>query len=251
MSTQRYRMDLSYDGTAYSGWQVQPRHRTIQGELERALKEITGSRVRVEASGRTDTGVHARCQVAHFDLPIARIRPEKLSLGLNALIPADIRVSKVRSVPSSFHARFSARGKEYRYFIHNAPVPSPCHRLYRAWIRSPLDLVAMRAAASELLGYHDFAAFAANPNRELDSTCRTLHILSVTQKGAELVLRVQGDGFLYKMVRSLAGFLIRVGSGELSPDVTRAILESRTRTARVPTASPEGLFLWRVIYGRK
>lgn len=248
MTLERYRMDVSYDGTAYSGWQVQPRHRTVQGELERALTGITGGRVRVESSGRTDRGVHAREQVAHFDLARGGFDPSKLLIGINALIEPDIRVLRVRKVAPDFHARFSATGKEYRYFIHNGAVLPPCHRLYRTWIRPALNVAAMRAAATHLQGSHDFAAFAANPNREVDGTYRTLYVLSVTRKGPEITVRARGDGFLYKMVRSLAGFLIRIGRGELAPDDARRILDSRLRTARVPTAPPEGLFLWRVFY---
>lgn len=248
MNTSRYRCTLAYDGTAYHGWQVQPRHRTIQGECERVLHELSGHRIRVEASGRTDTGVHARGQVAHFDWPLPARPATKLWLGMNALLPPDIRVLAGRAVPPSFHARFSAKAKEYRYFIHTAePVP-PDVRCYRLPVRDPLDVSAMRAAAKRLEGYHDFAAFAANPNRELDGTHRTLTALHITQRGPLIVIRARGDGFLYKMVRSLAGFLIRVGRGELAPTDTQPILESRVRTARVPTAPPQGLFLWHVYY---
>ncbi len=248
MSVRRYRCTLAYDGTAYHGWQVQPQHRTIQGDCERVLRELSGHRIRVEASGRTDTGVHARGQVAHFDWPLPARPATKLWLGMNALLPPDIRVSAGRAVPSTFHARFSATGKEYRYFIHNAePVP-PDVRLYRLPVRDPLDVPAMRAAAAVLQGHHDFAAFAANPNREQDGTQRTLTELRITQRGPLILIRARGDGFLYKMVRSLAGFLIRVGRGELRPEETQTILESRVRTARVPTAPPQGLFLWQVYY---
>ena len=250
MSTRRYRMLLAYDGTAYAGWQVQPRHRTVQGELERVLEQLTGRPVRVEASGRTDSGVHARGQVAHFDLTDMVIDPDRLQVGLNALLDPDIRVAAVKPTPSTFHARFSAKGKEYRYFIHNDPVVPPFDQRYRTHIRQPLDAAAMQQAAGWLVGRHDFAAFAANPNREIDGTVRTVYRLSVSRKGPLLTLRACGDGFLYKMVRSLAGYLIRVGAGEVAPEAARATLESRVRTARVPTAAPEGLFLWRVYYHR-
>lgn len=249
MNPQRYRITVAYDGSAYSGWQVQPRHVTVQGELERVLVELSGAeKVRVESSGRTDRGVHAKEQVAHFDLPSGAFRPDKLRIGMNALLKPDIRILNVRKVPADFHARFSAKGKEYRYFIANEPVPLPFHRLYRTWIKDPLDVKAMQKAARLLEGRHDFVAFAANPNRELDGTVRTLYELSVTRRGAEIMIRARGDGFLYKMVRSLSGFLIRVGRGEVSPETAQTILHSKVRTARVPTAPPEGLFLWRVYY---
>lgn len=248
MNPQRYRISIAYDGSAYAGWQVQPSHTTVQGELERVLLELSGDRVRVESSGRTDSGVHAREQVAHFDLPDTPFKPGKLQIGMNALLKPDIRVLSVRRAAPEFHARFSAKGKEYRYFISNAKVPSPFHRLYRTWIRDPLDVSAMRTAAASLQGYHDFAAFAANPNREVDGTVRHLYRLTLTQRGTEITIRAAGDGFLYKMVRSLAGFLIRIGRHEISPDTARTILASKLRTARVPTAPPEGLFLWKVYY---
>ncbi len=250
MTEQRYRITLAYDGTAYSGWQVQPRHTTVQGELERVLRELSGQPTRVESSGRTDSGVHAREQVAHFDFPSNRFEPAALQRGMNALLEADIRVLNVRKVARSFHARFSAKGKEYRYFIHNDGVLSPFHRHYRTWIKEPLDVPAMCQAAQSLEGYHDFAAFAANPNREVDGTSRNVYRLTVTKRGPEIVMRVVGDGFLYKMVRSMAGFLIRIGRGEVGPETASTILASQIRTARVPTAPPEGLFLWRVYYRR-
>ncbi len=248
MTKQRYRMSVAYDGSAYSGWQVQPRHTTVQGELERVLCELSGGKVRVESSGRTDSGVHAREQVAHFDLPNASFKPDKLLIGINALLQPDIRVLTMRRASADFHARFSAKGKEYRYFVSNEKVLTPFHRLYRTWIREPLDVEAMREAATILQGRHDFAAFAANPNRELEGTIRHLYRLDVTKRGKEITIRAVGDGFLYKMVRSLAGFLIRVGREEVAPDTARAILDSKVRTARVPTAPPEGLFLWKVYY---
>ncbi|MBP7830874.1 MAG: tRNA pseudouridine(38-40) synthase TruA [Kiritimatiellae bacterium] len=244
---QRYKMLLGYDGTDCFGWQAQPAHRTVQGELERALKELTGETVRIHSSGRTDRGVHAREQVAHFDLEKPVVL-RKLLLGFNALLGEDIRVFSIRKTAPDFHARYDAAGKEYRYFIWNGPVLPPWLRRYRAQVRPPLDVRAMARAAALLVGRHDFAAFSANPNREIDGTVRHLRELKVRRRGRELVLVARGDGFLYKMVRSLAGFLIRVGSGELPPEAARTILDTKTRTARVPTAAPEGLFLWKVTY---
>jgi tRNA pseudouridine38-40 synthase len=245
--TRRYKMVVSYDGTRYAGWQTQPGHATIQGELERALKELTGEQQRMHSSGRTDRGVHARAQVMHFDLERAA-EPRKLLRGFNALLTPDIRVLTLVPAPASFHARFSAREKEYRYFIHNDAVLPPTVRHYRAHVRDRLDVAAMQKAARALVGRHDFAAFSANPNREIDGTVRSLRKLEVRKRGREITIVARGDGFLYKMVRSLAGFLIRVGAGELSPDAASQILHSKLRTARVPTAHPQGLFLWRVRY---
>ncbi len=246
---QRYRAVVAYDGTAYAGWQVQPGAVTIQGELEAAVKQVTGEAARVQCSGRTDAGVHAVGQVAHFDLA-KTFDLAKLRLSLNAVLPEDIRVLKVNRAKPDFHARFSPKGKEYRYFIWNAAVMPPHLRHYHYAVRKPLDAAAMRRAARLLTGRQDFAAFSANPNREISGTVRHLHSLTVTKRGAEIVIRARGDGFLYKMVRSLAGFLIRVGAGELPPESARTILDSKLRTATVPTAPPQGLFLWKVFYSR-
>lgn len=243
----RFRMSVAYDGTAYSGWQTQPNHRTIQGELERVLQELTSQKERMHCSGRTDAGVHAREQVVHFDLAVPVV-PKKLQLGFNALLEEDIRVLSIRKAAPDFHARFDAKGKEYRYFIHNADILPPFARHYRAHVRPRLDVTAMNTAAKLLVGNNDFAAFSANPHREIDGTVRHLRSLQVRRKGAEVQIVAKGDGFLYKMVRSLAGFLIRVGAGEVPPSAATTILHSRVRTARVPTAHPQGLFLWKVTY---
>lgn len=238
---------IAYDGSAYAGWQVQPDHRTVQSELEAALRRIADAPVKLHGSGRTDQGVHAAGQVAHCDLPFG-LPAANLTKALNALLPADIRILRSQRVGAEFHARRSAVRKEYRYFIWNGDVISPFARLYRTHVRVPLDVRAMRQAADRLAGRHDFAAFTANPNRILESTRRNLMKLTVSRQGREIVIRAQSDGFLYKMVRSLAGFLIRVGSGAVSPAEAQHVLRSRTRTARVPTAPPQGLFLWRVWY---
>lgn len=243
----RYLAIAAYDGTAYSGWQVQPQHPSVQGEIERVLGEIAGCRPRIHSSGRTDTGVHARAQPFHFDLPF-RADIGRLHTGLNALLPDDIRITRLREAPADFHARYGCTGKEYRYFIWNGPILSPFHVRYRTWERKPLDAAAMREAARRLVGRRDFAPFSANPNREIAGTVRDLRKLDVRRRGSEIAIVAQGDGFLYRMVRSLAGFLIRVGRGELPPESADEILAHGIRTARVPTAPPEGLFLWQVFY---
>lgn len=248
MST-RYKIKVSYDGTNYSGWQVQPEHRTVQGELERLLTHMTGGEkpVRVESSGRTDAGVHARAQVAHFDLE-KPVDPKYFQRGLNAQLDRDIRLVSFEKVSSDFHARFSAVGKEYRYFIYNGLLIPPTKRLYYLQEGRRLDVETMRRAAEFLVGEHDFAPFSANPGRELNGTVRTIYSLNVRKHGADITLEVQGNGFLYKMVRSLAGFLVRVGIGELKPESVHEILDHGIRTAMVPTAQAHGLFLWKVFY---
>jgi tRNA pseudouridine38-40 synthase len=244
----RYKITVSYDGTDYAGWQVQLNGFAIQESLEKSIQTVTGEKTKVHGSGRTDQGVHARAQVAHFDLE----NPFKTSMfkkGLNAILPKDIRILKVEMVDPQFHARRSAVSKEYRYFIWNAEVMPPFLRRYRTHIRKRLDVKAMMKATKYLVGKHDFAAFTANPNRVVDrGTIRNLTRLEVTKRGAEIVITAKGEGFLYKMVRSLAGLLIRVGEGAVPPEDAKIILHSRKRTARVPTAPPEGLFLWHVDY---
>lgn len=244
----RYRMILAYDGTGFSGWQAQPGRATVQGALEAALLRLTGETVRVHSCGRTDTGVHARAQVAHFDLKRPWVAA-KLHLGLNALLPEAVRVTELRRTRSDFHARYDARGKEYRFSIWNAPVACPLHRLQAVHVRPPLDLAAMRRAAAFLAGTHDFAAFSANPRREIGGTVRTLWRLSVRKQGHLVTVAAVGDGFLYKMVRSLAGHLLRVGQGKVPAAETPVLLDSRRRTARVETAPARGLCLWKIHYG--
>ncbi len=240
-------MTIAYDGVEFAGWQVQPGRRTIQGELERAFLKFAGVPVKAHGSSRTDQGVHAAALVAHVELT-RKWPPLVMLKALNAYLPADIRILKVKPVAADFHARRSAKAKEYRYFIWNAEIMPPWLRMYRVHIKKPLDIVAMRKAAACLVGRHDFAAFTANPRREVKSTVRTLIKLEIKASGKEVVVIARGDGFLYKMVRGLVGFLLRVGAGELTPADARKILCSRERTSRVPTAPPEGLFLWRVFY---
>jgi len=248
MST-RYKIKVSYDGTNYSGWQVQPCHRTVQGEIERLLAEMTCQKhVRVESSGRTDTGVHARAQVAHFDLKEPLKDPNYFQRGLNAQLDRDIRIQTLEKVSPDFHARFSAIGKEYRYFIYNGLIVPPTKRLYRLQEGRPLDVDRMRSAAALLIGEHNFAPFAANRRVAIKDTVRTIHSFHVRKHGVDITLEVQGNGFLYKMVRGLAGFLIHVGMGRLEPEATLDILEHGKRTAKVQTAQPQGLFLWKVFY---
>jgi tRNA pseudouridine38-40 synthase len=243
----RLRMVVAYDGTAYAGWQIQPNGVTVQQLLQEAIARICGEDIKVHGSGRTDQGVHARGQVAHMDLANP-IPAAALAKALNAMLPADIRVLRVARVRPDFHARRGAASKEYRYCIWNGDVLPPWMRHYRAHVRRPLDVRAMRAAAAMLVGRHDFAAFTANPNRVVESTVRTITRLSVSKRGPEILIRAEADGFLFKMVRSLAGWLIRVGTGAAMAEQTRAILASAVRTADVPTAPPQGLFLWQVHY---
>lgn len=244
----RYLLKIAYEGTRFAGWQVQPNQLTVQGELERLLAEMTAvESVRLEASGRTDTGVHARAQMAHVDLSKA-IDPAYFRRGLNAQLPGDIRVVRVQRVLDSFHARFDTQSKEYRYFIYNGLIVPPPLRHYRLQEGRRLDEARMQQAANLLIGTYDFASFASKRGGEDEDTVRTLTHLRVTRRGAEVVVQARANGFLYKMVRSLTGFLMEVGMGRVEPVVAQSILEKRERTAQVRTAQPQGLFLWNVIY---
>jgi tRNA pseudouridine38-40 synthase len=245
--TQRYKATIAYDGAAYAGWQVQPGQCTVQGECERVLHEITRESIRVHSSGRTDSGVHARAQVAHFDLS-SKVTPGKFKLSLNALLDDDIRVTSLAPVSSSFHARFSAVKKEYRYFIWNNRIVPPHLRRYRLQFSRGLDIDKMRRAAARLVGHHDFESFCSHRGKADENTVRNLLELNVRKKGNEFTIIAVSEGFLYKMVRSLAGFLLRVGSGRIPVEETDDILNARVRNELIPSAKPHGLFLWKVSY---
>ncbi len=246
----RYRATISYDGTDFSGWQTQTGRRTVQSTLEEALLPLSpgGAPVQVFGSGRTDAGVHARAQVAHFDLG-RELPPESLCRAVNDKLPPDVRVLDAVPAAPDFDARRSAHAKEYRYFVWNAENENPLLRRYRTRVSRRLDLSAMRAAAAHFVGEHDFAAFCANPQRPVESTVRTVFWVEVEGEAPDVVIRVAGNGFLYKMVRSISGFLLSVGIGKEKPEAVAEVLESRVRTARVESAPARGLCLWQVWYG--
>jgi len=248
-SIQRFRLTIAYDGTAYAGWQVQPNALTVQEVIETAMQALGGGdKVKMHGSGRTDQGVHAQGQVAHVEL---RTRMDAVAVlrALNARLPPDIRVLAVRRAAAGFHARRSAKSKEYRYFVWNGSILPPERRLYVAHVYRPLDVSAMRQAAQHFVGEHDFSSFTANSNRELDTSVRTVSLFTVRRQGDLICFRVRGNGFLYKQVRSMVGFLLRVGKGEEPPGAVQELLRHRVpRTSRVPTAASRGLFLWRVWY---
>lgn len=245
----RMAFTVAYDGTDFQGWQGQPGLRTVQGEIETSMSRIAdGVFARVHGSGRTDAGVHARGQVFHVDSPRPAFPPDKWAHALNGTLPPDIRIVEAKAVAPDFHARFDAIGKEYRYFVYNAPVLPPEMRRTRLHLRQPLSLDALREAAEVLLGTHDFKSFSANRGFPETSTVRTLRRLEWQVDGPEFCLRVEADGFLYKMVRQLTGALLRAGRGELSAADLHRMLDQPLRDHRAPTLPPQGLFLWRVMY---
>lgn len=244
----RFCLTIAYDGTAYSGWQVQPGHLTIQGLIEEAIKETSGKEIKLHGSGRTDRGVHARGQVAHFDLE-TRMTPRSILFALNSRLPQDIRILSVKKVSDNFHARRTAHSKEYRYRIFNGQILLPQDRLYALQVHKPLDIEKMREGSARFVGEHDFKAFMANPSREIDSTVRIITSFTIVKKGCDITFRVRGNGFLYKQVRSMVGMLIRVGHGQEDPKRITELLDSASnRTAHVPSAPPQGLTLWKVWY---
>ena len=244
----RYKIILAYDGTKYSGYQMQSNGISIQQRLEEVLEYLDRAPVRIYGSSRTDAGVHAKGVEAHFDLE-KPIPPSNVPRAMNSRLPEDIRVLKASYAKSNFDARKDAKGKEYRYFLYNGDILPPCLAPYWAFMHKRLNVDAMQEAANHFVGRHDFAPFAANPHRVLETTVRNIFSIKVQKAGPRIVFIVRGDGFLYKQVRSMVGFLIRVGLGEEKPSAVAELLEARApRTARVPTATGRGLFLWKVFY---
>lgn len=242
----RIRLNLEYDGTDYAGWQRQENAVAVQQRLEEALCRLTGESVRVTGASRTDAGVHAQCQVCAFDTE-SRIPAEKFSYALNTLLPDDIRVRESMLAPDDFHPRFQAQGKIYRYRIYNAPHASALLRRTHAHAMYPLDAEAMNREAQSVVGTHDFAPFAASGSVVRD-TVRTMYRICVKRRENEVTLLVYGGGFLYNMVRILAGTLIGVGCGKLEEGAIARALQSGSRLDLGVTAPANGLELARVFY---
>jgi tRNA pseudouridine38-40 synthase len=237
---------LSYDGTDFHGWQTQPGLRTVQETLEIALAALTGERIRVNASGRTDTGVHAVGQVVNFRSE-TKLAVEVLVRAINAHLPEDVAVREAADAPESFDANRDAKRKLYRYVIHDGPVPDLFLRRYCHHTRYRLDAAAMARAATCLRGRHDFHSFETDwPNRA--SSVRTIAHLAVNRFADWIWLDVEADGFLYNMVRAIAGTLINVGRGYWPESRVAEILNAQDRTQAGPTAPARGLFLMRVLY---
>jgi tRNA pseudouridine38-40 synthase len=240
------RVVVSYDGTDFSGWQRQPGMRTVEGVLEDGIRELLGEDVFVRGAGRTDAGVHADGQVASFPL-MSRIPCHGLLRGLNSILPMDVALVDVAEAPRDFDARFSARGKVYRYTVWNHMVRSPRHTRTSWHVRRALDMSLIRAAASALVGEHDFRAFRA-ADCERRTTRRILRRLDVDRQGALLTFDVEATAFLKNMVRILVGTMVDVGRGLLPPDAVSRMLETGNRAAGGMTAPPQGLTLLRVLY---
>ncbi|MFO1394939.1 MAG: tRNA pseudouridine(38-40) synthase TruA [Steroidobacteraceae bacterium] len=236
----RIAIGIEYDGTSYSGWQVQNHAPSVQAALERALGAVAAHPVELTAAGRTDAGVHALMQVAHFDSDAERPR-DAWALGGSAESPPDVSVLWARAVPDDFHARFSALSRSYRYRILNRRVRPALERERCCWVRRPLDATAMHEAARSLVGEHDFSAFRA-AECQSSTPMRRLVAIEVRRDGDRVELHVTANAFLHHMVRNLAGTLIAVGSGERPREWVAEVLESRDRTRAGVTAPPQGLY---------
>ncbi len=237
---------IEYDGTELLGWQRQAEGRTVQGELERALREIAGEDVPVSGAGRTDAGVHAWGQVATF-LTRSGVPPGAFAPALNSLLPPDVSVLESREVPREFHPRKDAEGKVYLYRVLNRPV-RPAIERKRAWhVRAPLDVEKMRLGAKHLVGFYDFSSFAAQ--RRGKNNYRELWRLDVSGRARdEIEFVLEGSGFIYQMVRIIVGSLVEVGRGKEDPSWMKEALDARKRKAAGPTAPPWGLYMVRVNY---
>jgi tRNA pseudouridine38-40 synthase len=242
-------MGVEYDGRPYCGWQSQADGNTVQDALQRALSQIAGEPVSVVAAGRTDTGVHALEQVAHFDTRAERPLSAWVR-GTNAVLPKSIAVRWAHAVPDEFHARFSAHGRSYRYLLLNRPVRSAIHAGKAGWFHAPLDVVVMREAAQYLLGEHDFSAFRSS-ECQAKSPVKHLRQLDIRREGEMLVFDLDAGAFLHHMVRNIVGCLVYVGKGKHPPQWLKEILESRNRIMAAPTFAPDGLYLRRIQYEAK
>jgi tRNA pseudouridine38-40 synthase len=246
--SQRLKLTVAYDGSQFAGWQSQSHRDTIQDHLERAFERVGGKRVRIHGAGRTDAGVHALAQCAHVDLTSNNLSAARWTSALNSLLPSTIRVLRCRYVPTHFHARFSAKGKVYRYRIWSAAVLPPLE-FGRAWhVAARLDFEVLKAGVNCFVGTHDFAGFAASRGKPPKTTVRTINSVRVRRSGPRVTVEFDGDGFLYKMVRLIVGSLVHCALGKLPiEEITDRLASGRTVQARF--ASPaEGLFLVRVRY---
>lgn len=242
----RVKLTVAYDGTEYCGYQSQVNGPTVQDALEKAIASLFGQEIRTLGASRTDTGVHAEGNVAVFDVE-SRIDPGKISYALNARLPEDIRVVDSCRVPDDFHPRFQTTVKTYEYHILNRRFPDPLRRHTEIHYYYALDAAKMHEAAQYLVGEHDFASFCA-AGFSSKTTVRTIYQASVRREGDRIVFSITGNGFLYNMVRIIAGTLLEIGSGKYAPSEMKTILEARDRSCAGPTAVARGLTLMEIRY---
>ena len=242
----RLAVGVEYDGTAYAGWQSQPTVDSIESQVRRALAAVADHAVEVTCAGRTDAGVHALCQVAHFDASATRSERAWV-LGANTQLPPDIALLWARPVPQNFHARYSATARSYRYLIVNRPMRPALARLRAHFVHHPLDEQAMNFAAQFLVGEHDFTSFRSSECQSR-TPVRRIERISVARQSEFVLIEVTANAFLHHMVRNIAGVLLRVGIGEAPPGWVREVLGERDRTRAGVTAPAQGLYLHSVAY---
>lgn len=239
--SKRVQLTVAYDGTNYCGWQLQPDKPTIEGELNKHLSQLLNEPIQVIGASRTDAGVHALCNTAVFDTD-NRMPAEKISYALNQRLPEDISIQESKEVAGDFHPRHCDSRKTYEYRITRGEFPVPTKRLYSYFTYHKLDVEQMRKAAAYLVGEHDFKSFCS-VKAVVETTVRTIYTVDVEEQGVDIVIRVCGNGFLYNMVRIIAGTLLEVGKGSLLPEQIKAILDGQDRQLAGPTAPAHGLIL--------
>ena len=248
----RYKITIVYDGTNYCGWQIQPNGVTIQEVLQEKLSVILRTPIEITGASRTDSGVHALAQVAHFNYS-PELDTYRFLASINGVLPNDIRVTEIVEVPLGFHARYSADNKVYHYHINLGPIQDPFKRLYSWYFPEKINLEILSACAKEFVGTHDFTSFANEPRTgaTVKNPVRTIKRLGVIHEGTGIRLEFEGDSFLYKMVRNITGTMIEIGKGKRSIEEIRSILAAKDRRKAGRAAPPHALFLVRVEYGSR
>lgn len=242
----RVKLTVAYDGTNYCGWQVQPNGITVQEVLNQCLSEFTGENIETIGASRTDAGVHALGNIAVFDTEM-RMPGDKFSFALNQRLPEDIRIQKSEEVDADFHPRYVKSQKTYEYRILNCRFPIPTERFYSHFTYIPLDVDKMKEAASYLIGEHDFKSFCGT-GAQVKTTVRTVKEIQIEKSGDRITIRITGEGFLYNMVRIIAGTLMDIGGGLYPPEKMKEILEAKDRKKAGPTAPARGLTLMKIQY---
>lgn len=241
------RLTIEYDGKNFAGWQTQPGKISIQGEIIKAIKEITGEDVELNASGRTDAGVHALAQVANFKIE-KNIEVEKIPYAINSKLPNSIVIKKAEEVEERFHSRYNCKGKTYRYIINNSEFPSALNRYREYHVPQKLDINSMEKAIKLFEGTHDFKGFKSSGGNQKKTTVRTLTRCELLQQDDKIIIELSGDGFLYNMVRIIAGTIVDVGLRKIKVEDINMILDSGDRTLAGRTLPPHGLYLVEVRY---
>ena len=242
----RIRLITEYEGSCYVGWQTQPNGTAVQEKIEDAVEKVTGARSTVHGSGRTDSGVHALAQVAHFDTEV-RMPADKFAFALNTFLPGDIRILYSDEVPMTFHSRFDAKRKHYRYTVQTGPHADVFTRRTALHVHAPLNIGILNSAASEYLGEHDFRAFMSSGST-MENTVRTIYFSEWTENGKYLCYDVCGNGFLYNMVRIMVGTMLDIHAGTLPGEAIRNAFSAPDRSLTGATAPAHGLTLFRVVY---